>query len=245
MSDKKEDCLCSAMKTAFLIILILVVFFLGYSFIYYSNMDYSSKLSSGFSFLSSLGILGTIWVYFAQKRNNTKIENERLCNKEIAVKKIFKLELDASILIYEEISNLIDFIKNKSYTSVRISEAKELVTFYVHNGRNLVGQFHVEKHSTTEMKDLLLSSVDIDGNLYHQLLFCYNSIVTSNWFLNTFLLFHKTIIELMKCNQKNIIITKSGMELIIFNTTVIESKYNELLIEQFDKLKEIKKAYYL
>lgn len=239
MSDEKESQFISKL-VIYLFIFILIVYH-----IWEAEPGTSEKLANIFSFISSLGILATIGVYFAQKRNNNKIENERLNNKGIAVKKTFRLELEASILIYEEIFNLINFIKNEPYTSVKISENKELVTFYVHNGKILVGQFHMEKHSTNVMKDLLLLSVDVDDNLYQQLLFCYNSIVTSNWFLNTFILFHKTMMDIMKIKQRNIILTVKTMNYIIFNTEIHNNKYSELLIRELKTLKEIHNAYYL
>ena len=104
----------------------------------------------------------------------------------------------------------------------------------------------MEKHSTNEMKDLLLSSVDIDHDIHHQLLFCYNSIVTSNWFLDGFFLFHRTIMETMRIKQKNVILTKKSMTDMIFKNEILDGKfYSELLKNELSKLKEIRSAYYI
>ncbi|MBI6216153.1 hypothetical protein ACNARK_12020 [Proteus sp. DFP240708] len=76
MSDKDENCLTFVLKWSFIIILFTTVFLLGFSFIYYSQISLDSKISSFFSFLSSLGILATIGVYFWQKNDNAKKQQE-------------------------------------------------------------------------------------------------------------------------------------------------------------------------
>lgn len=114
MSNNGEDCFCDAMKYAFLIILVLVVFFLGYSLIYYSNMSYSEKLSSGFGFVSSLGILSTIIIYVLQKNDSEKkdkIKGYKIVKN--AKKRISSISKDFMYKLYY-IEDLQNFI-NKKY----------------------------------------------------------------------------------------------------------------------------------
>ncbi|HGM9746328.1 hypothetical protein ABN236_09030 [Proteus sp. fly-1013] len=76
MSNKGDKLLTFVLKWSFIIILFTTVFLLGFSFIYYSQISLDSKISSFFSFLSSLGILATIGVYFWQRNDAKKLANE-------------------------------------------------------------------------------------------------------------------------------------------------------------------------
>lgn len=59
-----------------LIAIVIIILLLGvYSFIYYSKMDFTGKVSSGFSFLSSLSIIVSMLIYLLQKKDTD--ENKR------------------------------------------------------------------------------------------------------------------------------------------------------------------------
>ncbi|HGN0294521.1 TPA: hypothetical protein ACKRII_002964 [Proteus mirabilis] len=90
MSDKDENCLTFVLKWSFIIILFTTVFLLGFSFIYYSQISLDSKISSFFSFLSSLGILATIGVYFWQKNDSKRKQHEYEKNFFSDIKKAAK-----------------------------------------------------------------------------------------------------------------------------------------------------------
>lgn len=77
MNNKEPTWFISTLRWAFSIILILILFFLTFSFIYYSEISLDSKISSFFSFISTFGIAATIGVCFWQKKDNlSKIEKK-------------------------------------------------------------------------------------------------------------------------------------------------------------------------
>ncbi|WPD00338.1 hypothetical protein [Proteus terrae] len=114
MDNKEPLRFISALRWAFSIILILLLFFLPFNFIYYSDISLDSKISSFFSFISSLGILATISVYLWQKYDNKIIE------KNINCKIISHTKTQLSYICYDfyqkisQIQSLSDFI-NEEY----------------------------------------------------------------------------------------------------------------------------------
>ncbi|MQC06433.1 hypothetical protein [Morganella morganii] len=76
MSNKEPLRFIFSLRWAFSIILILTLFFLPFSFIYYSEISLDSKISSFFSFISTFGIAATIGVYFWQKNDSNKKQKD-------------------------------------------------------------------------------------------------------------------------------------------------------------------------
>lgn len=123
MSDKGENCLTFVLKWSFIIILFTTVFLLGFSFIYYSQISLDSKISSFFSFLSSLGILTTIGVYFWQKNDSKRKQHEYEKNFFSDIKKAAK----EFILTSEKYKKAFEEILrnyNKMHDSIVISKVE-------------------------------------------------------------------------------------------------------------------------
>lgn len=173
MSDKKEDCFCSAMKTAFLIILILIVFFLGYSLIYYGDMDYSSKISSGFSFLSSFGILATIGVYFWQRKDIEGNESKRItaaCNSlsiAISLNKLF-IKINTGNII-----NLHKVLESKDSDYIET----DMLYAYPENGSDYI---YIYKMTKSNLSEILMEVAHIDKGLYNAIFYYLTRIDIAN-----------------------------------------------------------------
>ncbi|MEQ4670721.1 hypothetical protein AB7W30_04490 [Providencia manganoxydans] len=164
MSYKKEDFFCSAMKTAFLIILCLVIFFLGISFIYYSKMDYSNKVSSGFGFLSALGIFATIVVYFLEKNEAEK--------KQMVIDRFIKRNLVTSLnevlIAIEDIEKFTNSDLASKYASISctVKRNKYLTLNALGKNNEFINSKTIATNSTDEMmresmKNRFMTSMDL------------------------------------------------------------------------------------
>ncbi|HGY2266236.1 TPA: hypothetical protein ACNVDL_001793 [Morganella morganii] len=78
MKNTEPEWFISSLCWSFAVIAFILLFLGIYCFIYYSEMDYAGKISSGFSFLSSLGIFATICVYSWQKNDSKKSNKEAI-----------------------------------------------------------------------------------------------------------------------------------------------------------------------
>lgn len=164
MSDKKEDCFCSAMKTAFLIILCLVIFFLGISFIYYSKMDYSNKVSSVFGFLSALGIFATIVVYFLEKN---EVEKKQMVIDRF-IKRNLVTSLDEVLVSIENIEKFTnsDFASKYASISCTVKRNKYLTLDAFGKNNEFINSKTIATNSTDEMmresmKNRFMTSMDL------------------------------------------------------------------------------------
>lgn len=103
MKSKEPINFISALRWAFSITLILTLFFLPFSFIYYSEISLDSKISSFFSFISTFGIAATIGVYFWQKNDSNKKQ------KDFDEKLIPLIKKKSQLILYtiKEIESLI------------------------------------------------------------------------------------------------------------------------------------------
>ncbi|HHO0367450.1 TPA: hypothetical protein ACRR5U_001171 [Morganella morganii] len=120
MSNEKEEYFCSAMVVLFWSIIALTIFFLGYSFIYYSDIDLASKISSGFSFVSSLSIFVTIIIYFMQKKS----DDEKQRTRDEIVKRNLNIALSSH---KTTILNILKFIEDdfeENYKSIMTEKGK-------------------------------------------------------------------------------------------------------------------------
>ncbi|MBS0858407.1 hypothetical protein [Providencia rettgeri] len=92
MSNKNEDCFVSAMKVAFIIIVLILIFLCGFSFIYYSEISLDSKTSSFFSFLSLFGIVLAYVIYKKQKTHSIELEDKKSERLDVSISKILLME---------------------------------------------------------------------------------------------------------------------------------------------------------
>ncbi len=89
-------------------------------------------ISTIFTIISSLGIVATVGVYFLQKINNERLDEENLKKKKKSISLIFRMEIDKLIAIHEDILLLLKTIKDyKSNNSdlLRMSFKNEFVKF--------------------------------------------------------------------------------------------------------------------
>lgn len=77
MSNKEPEWFISSLYWSFIFVGVILLSLGVYCFIYYSEMDFTGKISSGFSFLSSLGIFATIGVYLHQKKRDKEKQKEK------------------------------------------------------------------------------------------------------------------------------------------------------------------------
>ena len=189
MSNKKEDCFCSAMKTAFLIILILVVFFLWYSLIYYGDMDYSSKLSSGFSFLSSLGILATIYVYWWQKKDSENSEKKRQKEISISYLNIFTAYAGELKTIVNQLVKLHDLLNRNNDSFVEYLGGHNIHAFILKNtkGREL-GNARMFKFDSSSLSYIYSSSASVNVNISEKYQFLYKRSIQINTYIENLIL---------------------------------------------------------
>ncbi|KLN96157.1 hypothetical protein VK86_11315 [Moellerella wisconsensis] len=162
------------MKTAFLIILILVVFFLGYSLIYYGDMDYSSKLSSGFSFLSSLGILATIYVYWWQKKDSENSEKKRQKDISISYLNIFIAYAEELKTIVSQLVYLRDLLEKNNDSFVEYLGGHDIHAFILNNAEGeALDNARMFKFDNLSLSSIYSNSASININISEKYQFLY------------------------------------------------------------------------
>ena len=207
MSDKKEDCFFSAMRTAFLIILGLVIFYLGYSFIYFSKISLDSKISSFFSFISSFGILFTIIVYLWQKGDNEKQKIKKID----AIKEIISKECKTIHWLVVQIQRGFQSIENENkqiigmcldengynYIDVtyRIENERYIINILnnyddsIFAGNLLPSEMSIPKVDYARLSEMLYTAASLDLDIYNKV---YEAIIIkeANHVLNGILNFN-------------------------------------------------------
>lgn len=117
MSNKGESCLTFVLTWSFIIILFVTVFLCGFSFIYYSEkISLDSKVSSFFSFVSSLGILSTIGVYIHQKNREDRMQK----NKDDIVKRYIILDIKGHLKTISDIKKFLDSEYRTHYKEIEL-----------------------------------------------------------------------------------------------------------------------------
>lgn len=124
-------------------------------------------ISTIFTIISSLGIVATVGVYFLQKINNERLDEENLKKKKKSISLIFRMEIDKLIAIHEDILLLLKTIKDyKSNNSdlLRMSFKNEFVKFEFISSKekDVVYEILTKKIDLDGIKDIMIASVDTE-----------------------------------------------------------------------------------
>lgn len=201
----------------------LMVFFVILALLTLNDVSLSfgdgSLWSSIFSFISSLGVIATLWVYWKQKIKSDTDARAKLEKKENAIKKLYTQEIAKTVEIYDEIKNLIDYAKNNTITNKqRLVVIHNISPSYVIsiiniNNTGIEKLLTVQKRDRDTLKGILLNSTDISDELYEHIFSCLNAITDITQLMSSFF-------SLAKRDPKN---TSQDKEMVYCDLSFLET----------------------
>ncbi|WP_337239260.1 hypothetical protein [Proteus faecis] len=213
MSDKGDNCLIFVLKWSFIIILFTTVFLLGFSFIYYSDIDTGNKTSSFFSFLSLFGIAFAYFIY--RKQKNDAIEIEYRINKrvDVSISKILLMECQRIGYDCEFMQKSYLFLIKNKLDNPEVK--KDGNNYYVTTSKNAkrTSIKHFYKIDASKLMEALRLAVNHNSAYFDTI---YEFIDTieyvntnlDNWLFNIDSIYQENNIYNMSLNNLNIIIDK-------------------------------------
>lgn len=165
MENKEPIRFISILRWTFLILLILVLFFLPFSFIYYSKISLDSKISSFFSFISTFGIAATIVVYCWQKRDTKKSNKESLRKKaesHFIILEKYSNKIEGSVNGLIKMNELISHKKNEKKTNEEELQNNKNHNQYVTTYRiDDIVEFELFDYNDLSVDAFMINRIDI------------------------------------------------------------------------------------
>ncbi|WP_067399831.1 hypothetical protein [Morganella psychrotolerans] len=174
MDNKEPIIFVSALRWAFSIVLILILFFLPFSFICYSEISLDSKISSFFSFLSLFGIVAACVIYIKQKKHSIDTEIRKNIRIDNSISKILLMECERigyhrefmqksyMFLVDNKPSNLTVKKEGINYYIVFKAENRKEYTrvFYKIDDSKLMGVLNIAVNSNSKYLDTVYSFIE-------------------------------------------------------------------------------------
>lgn len=205
MDNKEPLFFISALRWSFLMIVIFILFFLSFGFIYYSDISLDSKISSFFSFISSLGILVTVIIYILQKNNANRKEKNRQREISISYLNIFKSYANDLSEIVSKLIKLRDALKENDNPITEYHDRYNIYTFLVISEKGtMLSAISMFKFDNLSLSTIYSNSASINRDISNKYLFLYkHSLQLINFIENL-------IINISHDNSKSNILNSLG-----------------------------------
>ncbi|OBU09882.1 hypothetical protein [Morganella psychrotolerans] len=174
MKNKEPDWFISSLRWSFAAITLILLFLGVYSFIYYSTISLDSKISSFFSFISSLGIVAACVIYIKQKNHSIETEIKKNIRIDDSISKILLMECERigyhrefmqksyMFLVDNKPSNLT--VKKEGtnyYVAFKVENHKEYTkVFYKIDDSRLMGVLNLAVNSNSKYLDTVYKFIE-------------------------------------------------------------------------------------
>ncbi|MBC4010405.1 hypothetical protein H8R13_01405 [Morganella morganii] len=161
MKNKEPDWFISSLRWSFAAIALILLFLGVYYFIYFSTISLDSKISSFFSFISSLGIIAACVIYIKQKKHLIETEIKKNIRIDDSISKILLMECERISYHREFMQKSYMFLVNKKPSDLMVKKegTNYYVTFEAENNKEYTKVFYkIDDSRLMEILNLAVNS---------------------------------------------------------------------------------------